>query len=179
MNNFKPTKAELVMWNIFLVAVCAGLTGGAPALLQYLAGTNIDPALCLKLATAGALGSFVASISTSFRKDGSNIQNLLQAALDLLNQVHDAVTVQTVQTPPTPPARVVEPQPIVLTPQPTNQGTLPVQMPIVQPSGAVVQQPLYVPNLNATATATAPTLPAWQTDIHFGDSLTNIPAVKP
>lgn len=166
MQNFKPTKAEMIIWHIFLVAVCAALTGGAPALLQYLAGTTIDPALCLKLATTGALGSFVASISTSFKKDGSATQNLLQAALDLLGQINTAVTIQTVQAPPTPLARAVEPQPIVLGPMATNQGTVPVQPPIVvQPT----QSPFINP-LSTTATATVPTLPAWQTDIHFGDT---------
>ncbi len=193
MNNFKPTKAETVIWHIFLVAVGAALTGGAPAILEYLAGTNVDVAFNLKLAVAGALGAFVASIATSFKKDGSATQNLLQAALDLLGQVHEAVTVQTVVTPPTPLARAVEPQPIVLPRPPINMSahptwqqppiqilSQPVQMPAQPLQGTYVQPNVFPQSGQAvdnTTTFVQPTPPAWSTDLHFGDSMPNLPAI--
>ncbi len=178
MNNFKPTKAETVIWHIFLVAVGAALTGGAPAILEYLAGTNVDVAFNLKLAVAGALGAFVASLATSFKKDGSATQNLLQAALDLLGQVHEAVTVQTVVAPPTPLARAVEPQPIMLVPQPVQMPAQPLQGTYVQPNlDATASQPVYMPSLNTTAGASQQIPPAWSTDLHFGDSIPNLQAI--
>jgi len=177
MQNFKPTKAETVIWHIFLVAVGAALTGGAPAILEYLAGTNVDVAFNLKLAVAGALGAFVASLATSFKKDGSATQNLLQAALDLLGQVHEAVTVQTVVAPPTPLARAVEPQPIMLVPQPVQMPAQPATTTFVQPAMVQSVQSPFINPLSATATATQPTPPAWSTDLHFGDSIPNLQAI--
>ena len=175
MPNVKWTKAELVIWNIFLIALGAGLTGGATAILQYWATTNVDIVLCVKLAGAGAIGAFLGSISTSFRKNGNATQNLLQAALDLLSQVHDAVTTQVVQTAPQSPAR--QPEPIILTPQPA-QGTAIQAYPQILPSvDNMTAQSVSIPMLNplaSTATATVPAPPAWhtewQTDLHFGDT---------
>ncbi len=174
LNKIKWTPAELVVWHIFIIALGAGLMGGAPALLQYFASSNVDVTLCLKLALAGALSAFTGSILMYFRKNGKAFQTVIQAVLDLGGQINDAVTTQVIATPP---ARAVEPQPIVLVPQPVQMPIQPAQTTYVQPNlDATASPPLYMPNLNATA-AVPSSPPAWQTDLHFGDSFPNLPAI--
>lgn len=116
----------------------------------------------------------IAIISSTLKAAKINVSSdLINIALE--EAVHamntpDSAPVIVQQTPvQTPLAReplAPEPQPIILAPQPA-QGTMPVQLPIVVQPG---QQPLYIPNLNATAITTAPALPSWQSDIHFGDT---------